>query len=291
MNTAVQKPNGANPNIQLSAGSKQIRNYNLSYVHIGMSIKTHVNALFPRIGYLIFNLFTGRDCETRFMNYTDSVTSPNHLYISGLFSGSSLRVQLSGHGSGYAIKVHPVIGFHFLKIPMFELTDRQLRISNILDKQGSKLEKLERDYELYSFDQPHLLQFMRDLLPDKQVYQNDPIYHAVNTIIKNKGLISVDELAKQYCMSKRTLRRQFLIKVGLSPKAYSNIWKVHHAMELIQSNPKASLPEIAFQAGYYDVAHLANDFRKRLSLPPTKFDQEMTPLVQKYFRVEGGFIE
>ena len=286
MENSVISTAGLETDFQFSAGSKPIRDYSLSYIYIGMSISKPLTALFPRIGYLVFNLFAGKDCETRFLNYSDSVTRPNHLYISGLFSESSLQVQLSGNGFGYAIKVHPVIGFYFLKTPMCEITDRQVRISNIIDKHGQQLEKLERDYNLYSFDQPHLMQFMRDVLPDKLEYQKDPIYHAVNTIIETRGRIRIPELSRQYCMSKRTLHRQFLTKVGISPKAYSNIWKVHHAMELIQLNPEATLPEIAFQAGYYDESHLANDFKNRVSLSPTKFDQEMTPLVQQYIRTQ-----
>jgi transcriptional regulator GlxA family with amidase domain len=82
-------------------------------------------------------------------------------------------------------------------------------------------------------------------------------------------LISVKILAEQYFMSRRTLNRQFRLKVGVSPKAYAKIWQIEYAMELFQMNPKVSLAEIAFKAMYHDMAHLARDFRAKVALPPS----------------------
>lgn len=269
--------------INFGAGSALIRDYTFVYSVLEISVHRSFNTVFPRSGHLIFSFITGNDFESHFLNYDRSVTRPNHMYISGLFSKSSLLVQQFGTGGGYAMKVHPVIGYHFLKTPMHELTDRQIRLCHIVDKHGRTLENLEDDYKIDSFDHPRVKQFFIDALPPKEAYINDPIYHAVNLIADRRGQISVEKLAAQFHMSKRTLRRQFLLKVGLSPQAYAKIWQVQYAMELIMRNPKSSLPEIAFKAGYYDTAHLARDFRNRVSLSPSELHQDINPLSQDYF--------
>ena len=166
------------------------------------------------------------------------------------------------------MKVHPVVGYHFLKIPMYELLNRQVRICQILDSRGRMLEKTELETEITSFDDPHVNHFFENTLPPKTSHQNDPIFHAVNRIINQKGIVSIKKLANQCFMSRRTLNRQFQLKVGLSPKAYAKIWQVQYVMELIRRNPKANLTEIAFKAGYYDVAHLARDFSTNVALSP-----------------------
>jgi AraC-like DNA-binding protein len=268
--------------LQIGSSVKSIRDYQLSYSFIEFFIPDKLFTVFPRTGYLIFTMVTGKNIETRFMNYEKSVTRPNHLYISGLFTESSLYITQTGIGGGYAMKVHPVVGYHFLKIPMWELLNRQIRICQIIDSRGRFLEKVESDYKIRSFDDPHVNQFFVKALPDKVSYLNDPIYHAVNKIISLRGLISVQKLAKQCCMSRRTLNRQFHLKVGLSPQAYAKIWQVQYAMELIQKNPRSSLAEIAFKAGYYDVAHLSRDFRNKVSIPPSQLSKGINPLSKNY---------
>lgn len=283
MNLKTFDISGSKTCLKFGLGSKKIRDYSLLYSHMDFFIPDEFTTVFPRIGHLVFTMVLGKDLETRFMNYEGSVTRPNHLYISGMFTESSLLIRQTGTGIGYAMKVHPVVGYHFLKVPMQEMLNRQIRICDVLDSRGRFLEKVESDYELTSFDDDLVKQFFEEVLPPKTVYQNDPIYHAVNRIIEKRGLVTVKKLARRCCVSKRTLRRQFLLKVGLSPQAYAKIWQVQFAMELIMHNPKASLAEIAFKAGYYDAAHLARDFKNKVSLPPSKFNESINPLSQEYF--------
>lgn len=268
--------------LNLSYGSKRIRDYIFVFSVLDISVRNQFSTVFPRTGYLIFSFITGTDFESHFINYDRSVTRPNHMYIAGLFSQSSLIVNQRGHGGGYALKVHPVIGYHFLKIPMYELTDHQIRICHVIDKHGLFLEKLESNYKIDSFDHPQVQKFFIDALPPKSAYINDPIYHAVNEIAHKHGRVKVKELAHRFLMSERTLNRQFLLKVGLSPQAYAKIWQVQYALELIQRNPTASLSQVAFEAGYYDVAHMAHDFKNKVSLPPSGFYQYINPLSQQY---------
>lgn len=165
---------------------------------------------------------------------------------------------------------------------MYQLTDRMVQLSHFFDKKGIPLRQLELNTPLNNLDHPGLKKFFRKYLPDKSVYLLDPVYHAVNKIIKRKGIIHVKDLANEFCMSERTLHRQFMQKVGLSAQAYAKIWQLLFAMELLRNNSGAKLPEIAFEAGYYDGAHLARDFRNKLFVPPSKFYRDINPMVQSY---------
>ncbi len=213
---------------------KLIRDYTFMYSELDISVPGTLEITFPRIGYLVLYVMSGDTFVQRFLNYHQSPSLLNRFYINGLFSEGSLAIQQSGAGSGYAVKVHPVIGYHLLKVPLSELTNRQLLLSEVLDREGRLLQELEADLLLHPFDNAFFQQFFEKILPEKSIYRGDPIYHVVNTIIEQRGRVAVAELSQEFCMSERTLRRQFLLKVGLFPQAYAKIWQLQHVMDLLR---------------------------------------------------------
>lgn len=263
---------------------KTIRDYTFLYAEIDISVPGTLEITFPRIGYLVLYFLNGADFSMRFLNYHRAPSRLHRFYINGLFSEGSLALSQSGTGGGYALKIHPVIGHYLLKFPLSELTDRQVLLSDALGKDGRLLREMEADLLQRPFSSAYVHRLFEILLPDKSAYRHDPIYRAVNTIRERNGLITVTELCKEFCMSERTLRRQFLLKVGLSPQAYAKIWQVQHAMELIHHHPTATLERIAYEAGYYDVAHLARDFRHKVSFTPAGFEQRRNRLNEHYLR-------
>ncbi|WP_398358623.1 helix-turn-helix domain-containing protein [Sphingobacterium wenxiniae] len=68
------------------------------------------------------------------------------------------------------------------------------------------------------------------------------------------------------------MERNFKRFIGLSPKEYSNIIRFRNALNLIKkSNQNRSLLDIAFECGYYDHSHLANEIKRITGLPPSSF--------------------
>lgn len=268
---------------------KQIRDYTFTYSELDVSVPGTLETTFPRIGYLALYFLSGYDFDMRFLNYHYSPCLLYRFYITGLFSEGSLAIRQSGMGGGYAMKIHPVIGYYLLKFPLSELTNRQMLLSEALGKDGWLLREREADLLLRPFGNAYLQQLFEKILPKKSSYQHDPIYHAVNTIVMRKGQVGIKALAAQYHMGERTLHRQFLLKVGLSPQAYAKIWQLQHVMELLLGNPTASLDNIAFEAGYYDVAHLARDFRNKVSFTPSELNQRRNGLNENYLKFPSSF--
>ena len=80
-------------------------------------------------------------------------------------------------------------------------------------------------------------------------------------IIQSQGKISMRALAGSTCISLRQLQRRFKARVGIGIKEYARIVRFRHATKVIQSSPGQSLLHTAFECGYYDHAHLNNDFK------------------------------
>lgn len=85
-----------------------------------------------------------------------------------------------------------------------------------------------------------------------------------------KGRLSVREIASRNCITMRQLERIFSVKVGLSPKEYSNIIRFKNTMAQIEYSKDKSLSEIAFECGYYDHAHLTNEIKKLSGRTPSE---------------------
>lgn len=269
-------------------GIHKVNEHTIPYCLLDLKIPDKVITPFPRIGHLVLNFYCEGSYKNSFLNYSRSQASANRLYIAGLFTEGSLQLEQEGDCKGYAIRMHPVIGYYFLKLPMWEITNRQIEITSILN--GSKsmdLRYAQKNDSIESIDHKVLQQFLSDFLPPKNSYINDPIYHAVNKIIQYKGCLKIKELAKEYCMSHRNFNRNFLLKVGISARSYAKIWQMENAMRLIMENPKSSLTEIAFRAGYYDVAHLAHDFKEKVGILPTSFRSNDNSLISTYLTTES----
>lgn len=143
---------GPSLGLRIGTGCQVVRAYTFSYDKVESSFKDQVRFIFPPTGHLIFNLFFGEGFSCRLLNYNHSPGKANHLYITGLLSRGSLITTQQGNGGGYAMKVHPVMGYHFLKIPMYELTDRQVRITHVFGKNGLPLRKLEANEAIQALD-------------------------------------------------------------------------------------------------------------------------------------------
>jgi AraC-like DNA-binding protein len=90
----------------------------------------------------------------------------------------------------------------------------------------------------------------------------------------------VTALAAETGWSARHLGARFRAEIGLSPKAAARVFRFDHARRRLARAATAArgaagagvrLADIAAEAGYYDQAHLAADFRLLAGCPPTQW--------------------
>lgn len=278
----IHSPLSSVATLKLSSYTKAPLEYNLSCLSIDFDLQQPYDICFPNMGYIALNFTSGSNFHQSFLSPDLLSGKKGHLYISGLLSGEPAVSRQQGKGSMNVMKLHPVIGYHMFKETMNQMIDQLTSFTDILGKKGQLLHQLEVDQQIESFANHNLEKFLLKNLPDWSIIKQDPIYHAVNTIIRKKGMIRVKDLAEQCCMSERTLNRQFIMKVGLSPKAYAKIWQWTHVAELIQKHPLISLQDLAYMAGYYDIPHIIHDFKDRTSKTPSEFQQQINFLIQSY---------
>jgi transcriptional regulator GlxA family with amidase domain len=83
----------------------------------------------------------------------------------------------------------------------------------------------------------------------------------------------VSQHAAAVGLSERQLRRRFLVAVGLSPKAYARMVRLHKAMALARSSPMPDWAQIAVRSGFYDQPHMLAEFRRAVGSSCVRFFQ------------------
>lgn len=92
------------------------------------------------------------------------------------------------------------------------------------------------------------------------------IFHAVHTVLTNKGMLAVEDLAARHNISKRQFERRFKELAGL----YSRVTRFQAATQF-KLNGTRDLTEIAYACGYYDQSHFINDFREFSGYTPKEY--------------------
>jgi AraC-like DNA-binding protein len=101
--------------------------------------------------------------------------------------------------------------------------------------------------------------------PDHQVQQVLAAMHA-------EPGAPVGEHAATAGLSERQLRRRFTIAVGLRPKAYARVVRLHRALAAaraaVAAGRRPDWARIAYASGFYDQPHLLSEFRHAVGVPP-----------------------
>lgn len=160
--------------------------------------------------------------------------------------------------------------FRFIDIPLNELTNQ-----GIDSHEFPVLFSQSFIYQLCESNQNPIDAIEHELV--RQVYKNNTdtekqISYAVSLISRQKGIVSIKELATEACLGLRQFERKFKFYTGYSPKEYSRIVKFWNAIHLLKSNTSFdNFLSVAIQAGYYDTPHLYREVKRLSGNTPNAF--------------------
>lgn len=96
--------------------------------------------------------------------------------------------------------------------------------------------------------------------------ENRLVLEAVSYIMKSKGNIKIDGLAREIHTSSRQLERLFKSNIGVSPKSLTAMMRYQYLWNDILFRPDFHVLDAVYQYGYTDQAHLLHDFQKYHSM-------------------------
>jgi AraC-like DNA-binding protein len=172
---------------------------------------------------------------------------------------------------------------NFFGIRMSTLVNSRMPLELLLGTEASRLlheirtgnSDEERIHTLQNFILNYLHQGKRRL---------SIIDEAVELIERMNGNLPIDEVASRLKISKRYLEKQFLAKVGVSPKFFSRLKRFGMLSNKIAHTEKIDWQEIVAEYGFHDQSHLIKEFLEFNQTNPThyhQYHQEMTRYIKQ----------
>jgi AraC-like DNA-binding protein len=95
--------------------------------------------------------------------------------------------------------------------------------------------------------------------------------HAAQLIAASDGRRSLREVATTVGVGERRLQQLFHAHVGLSPRAWSRLARMHGCLRALRLQSSPAWADVALESGFYDQSHMANEFRALCGVTPTEF--------------------
>lgn len=185
---------------------------------------------------------------------------------------SKFQHIVSAGKTGMLIVVLQPDGLHaLLGIPAYELMDAIVSLQNIWGRAAKELEAKVLNIS----DNLLRIQLIEDFLLKKRNKCNPhdtTVKNSLHLIYQHHGQLQVNELTKHLQISERQLERTFRENIGITPKHFSNIIKLHYFLKTLQRKSSAeNLTQLVYECGYYDQAHLIRAFKKNVGLTPRQY--------------------
>jgi AraC-like DNA-binding protein len=196
------------------------------------------------------------------------------------------------HSEWYFHEATPVVsqvGAHFKAggaAPFFPASARELLNSHIAlhDLWGaSALEVAERLVETPTpAARARLLAQALLAHVSRPVERHPAVDYALRVFEQSPHSHTVAEVAHQIGLSQRYFRALFQAEVGLAPKRYCRVRRFLQVLRHLPKGASVDLANLALAYGYYDQAHLSNEFRALGGMCPTAYIRDRNPLFFTY---------
>lgn len=104
--------------------------------------------------------------------------------------------------------------------------------------------------------------------------------------------LSIAALANQVNLSERQFTRVFHQLVGLSPKQFARVSRIHRVLYSSDYTDSAlTLQQIAVRHGYHDAAHLTHDFQDLVGMPPAQYFSGIHALIAQKKPQDDRFLQ
>lgn len=204
---------------------------------------------------------------------TDLIFTMSGGRVQGSVVGAMTRAITSAIPPGgeiFGVRFHPAMSYGLIAAPISELTDVTADIEDLLGPHGRIL--AERIGGAASpFERAVLL---ADVIRPSE--PATPVQRATEWLLANRGAAAIDALASQAALSPRQFRRRCIEQAGIGPKMLCRILRFRRAAIHIASG-HAVWADFALEHGYYDQAHLINEFREFSGLTPAAYECLFSP--------------
>lgn len=197
-------------------------------------------------------------------------------------------IQPTGNTRMFGVRFYPHTAAFATPIPLAEMSNQVLSMEEIFGKKMNEL--TQQVYELQTPAQIIPLMeifFLKALGQYEVTYNHQRVELAVKDILRSRGRIKIETLAKKMDISCRYLEMIFKEFTGIPPKLFSRITQFQTIFELIQQQPDLNLTQLAYLNNYAAQAHFIRTCRQFTGISPKHYLKEARPMVANFVK-EGS---
>ena len=162
----------------------------------------------------------------------------------------------------------PACANAFMHLAMSELTDTAVAVHDVWGPTGSLLAN-----DLCELDEADRIDHLESVLlthlaHDRRTSSSVDVQQMAATILRRRGRVTVEDMARAAGVSRQHLTREFREKIGLSPKLYSRLARFQSALTYAGAPAKVDWAGAAADMGYADQSHMIAEFRQFSGLTP-----------------------
>ncbi len=116
-----------------------------------------------------------------------------------------------------------------------------------------------------------MVRIVETFLLNKYAIESNPIDALATRVLSDPTSFSLDRMANEACLSTRQFYRNFVQRIGISPKFFSRLSRFNHAYQYKLAHSDVSWSSIAQEFSYTDYHHLEKEFKSFLGVTPTEW--------------------
>jgi AraC-like DNA-binding protein len=189
--------------------------------------------------------------------------------IFGVVTGKFANL-LEGQGRAFGVKFRPAGFYPFVQAPVSTFTDTTIRLEEAFGVDSKALEQAILSQADHDTMVELAEQFLRARLPAQDPHV-ELINRIVDRIAADRSITRVDDIARQFSLSKRTVQRIFSQYVGVGPKWVVKRYRLQEAADQLADGGAVDWPRLALELGYFDQAHFIKDFKTIVGRTPAEY--------------------
>lgn len=180
---------------------------------------------------------------------------------------------LRGSGNLIGVRFTPAGFYSFANAKntkMIDITDSIFKIEQFFNLNTHQFER-----DILAFEKPAQKTQMLENQLFASIPKLDKNVSTINQMIKqieaNKSILKVSDICQKFDLEERQLQRLFNKYIGVSAKWIINRYRIHEALDTIETNQTINWSNLALSLGYYDQAHFINDFKNLVGQSPNEY--------------------